>query len=622
MKYKTLLTATLMSAALLGTSCKDEFADLNTNPNVITSGNISYLFAQGVHEFEPADYMFWYANGKYYAQFTQAFVPTGGNNEIYNRMESTGGQGGQVYNVLKIARAMDKVLKDLGADEAAKYQQMRVMLDPIMVYLGLFDTDTQGDIPYLQACMAPYTSPMLLTPDYDSVEVLYDTWLGMLNNAISVLTTEPAVKQTLPANQDMVYKFDVKKWAKLANSMKLKIAVRLLTRNKTKALAIAKEVTSSSAGIMDGTGEDFIFNKGLTDYHFNSGNTVNYGSPRKAVADFMLKNKDPRIRFLYTKNDYNSKVVQAFYDANKTLPKFIEDNVEFEMVEGKKMFKSWKGLGEPWVRYYGIPADMNAANNTSVYGDYFDKNRWKITDDKEYRPYSIFQQENCHGNVTYTLPVPAGGPVVNDNQNHSWYGLYMSTGEVNLYLAELKLLGADLPLTAQEYFNKGIKASVETYNYWAGLNQIPYYGTTYNYDPNEVSIELKDGEIAAMMANADYQLTGTKEEQLEKVYLQEYIHFVYQTSDLFVAVRRSGIPKVGSALIPWQVIDNVTNVPRRVEISTPSKTDLMYDKIQTALTSQGFTSGTAIDPAILNRERVWQDVGAPNWGEGVTKLLQ
>lgn len=609
----------LVGATLVTSGCKDDFAEINTDPSKVSTANLSYLFARGVHQFEPADYTFWYYNGKYYAQFVQAFVPTGGNTELYNRMGDQGGQGGQNREVLKMAREMDKVMQDAGPEEAAKFRQMRAILDPLIVYLGIFDTDTYGDMPFSEACMAPYTSPMLLTPKYDRVEELYASWLQMLDQAIQVLTSTPEIDQTFPSSQDMVYGGDIAKWAKLANSLKLKLAVRYLTRDKAKALRIAEEVAASSAGVLDGDGDDFIFNKGINDYHFNPGNTVGFGAPKKEVADFLLKNKDPRVRFFYTKNDFNSKVVQAFYDAGKELPAFIEANVESEVVGGKKVFKSWKGLGEPWVRYYGIPADIGAANQTAKYGDYFDENRHKLVGasaEKKFTPYSIFQQENCHGNVDFTVPVVPDGPVIQDTEDHAWYGMYMTTAEVNLYLAELKLLGANLPRSAQEYFDKAIESSVRVYDRWAGLNRIPYYGTTYGYDENEVSIELKNGEVEAMMASADYQLTGSAAEQLEKVYIQEYIHFMYQPDDQFVAVRRSGIPKVGSALIPWQQLGPNTSIPRRMEIGIPSETDKMYELSMGSLQTQGFTGGTSLEPSILNKERVWQDVGAPNFGEG------
>ena len=41
----------------------------------------------------------------------------------------------------------------------------------------------------------------------------------------------------------------------------------------------------------------------------------------------------------------------------------------------------------------------------------------------------------------------------------------------------------------------------------------------------------------------------------------------------------------------------------------------MYSIKVEAYKAQGFTTGTT-DPGILNRERVWYDQGAPNFGEG------
>ena len=62
-----------------------------------------------------------------------------------------------------------------------------------------------------------------------------------------------------------------------------------------------------------------------------------------------------------------------------------------------------------------------------------------------------------------------------DKQDNAWYGLHFSSAEVNLYLAELKLLGANLPQSAAEYFKQGIELSVLEYDKLAELNKIPYY---------------------------------------------------------------------------------------------------------------------------------------------------
>ena len=628
MKYKSLLSSFLIATTLFSTSCKDEFADINTNPSVISEGNITYFLTQSQIEFNPSEYAFWYYNGKYTATFAQSFIQTGGLNSDFNIMGATGDQGTQVLDVLNYAREMDHMFSEMEESRALQYKQIRSMLNPMMVVLGLHDTDLLGDMAFTEAMMARYTNPMLLTPKYDRVADLYDLWLNDLDESIAAFT-EPVtlngevIPQMAPGAQDLVYRGDVAKWARLANSLKLKIAVRLLHQDRARALRIAEEVANSSAGVLNGLSDDLIYNKGRNeqeqDQLYGTGNNLNWGAPNKEVVDFMVKNQDPRVRFAYTKNGYNSRVIQAFFDEGRAIPAYIMENVDYDVVDGKNVFRGWKGTGEPWVRYYGLPIDLGAAMDASVYGDYYESNRWKIgpsTGEKTFAPYARFNEEMVRGRVDFTLPTPPGGPVIQDLVDSPWYGMYMSTAEVNLYLAEFKLLGANLPKSAQEYYNLAVEMSVRAYDHLAGLNHIPYYGTTYDFDPFEAVIDLKDGEIATLMASADYQLTGSAAEQLEKVYIQQYLHFLLYPNDQFVSVRRSGVPKVGSSLIAWKTLIPNNTIPRRLEIGNPSPTDLMYDIKINSLIEQNFTGGTGVDPALLNSERLWQDQGAPNFGEG------
>lgn len=181
-------------------------------------------------------------------------------------------------------------------------------------------------------------------------------------------------------------------------------------------------------------------------------------------------------------------------------------------------------------------------------------------------------------------------------------------------------MGANLPGTAESYFTQGVKLSVQEYDKAAELNQIAYYGTTYDYDPNEVSIELKSGEIEAMLASADYQLTGSTSEQLEKVYLQQLINFTMYPYDQFVTARRSGLPKFNSQFISRENFASipVTNFPRCFQTGVPNETSQLYQIQRDAYAAQGYTITGAGDAntSILNSERTWQDQGAPQWGEG------
>lgn len=129
-----------------------------------------------------------------------------------------------------------------------------------------------------------------------------------------------------------------------------------------------------------------------------------------------------------------------------------------------------------------------------------------------------------------------------------------------------------------------------------------------------------------MMATDNVKFEGTKEQKLEKIYLQQLINFSEQCDDQFVTARRSGYPKIGSTLLPFVKFENIalSAIPRRFVISEPLKTDLMYSIKTAAYEQQGFThlgtnsQGSEFNAgnAPLNTERLWQDKNAPQWGSG------
>lgn len=628
--FKYTLAALALGATVVSTtSCRDEFAGINSNPAQISKADPSMLFAKGIIEFEPAGYLLYYYNSAMFLQWSQLATPTGGYNVGFVKTTATGDQGSKYISVLKYVRDLEHYRSQLSEEESAKLAGYAACLDVLTAYLGIFDSDMYGYLPFTEACRAPYGGT--LTPAYDTQESLYKLWEQQLNDAISTFAKDGL---TMTSSQDLVYNGSWQKWAKLANSLKLRLAARYVNIDKAKALSLAQEVASASCGYIDSMEDVMLFNKGTSNsdnnndyiYHWSNGFWDGMAASTN-VMNFMLDNLDPRVRFCYQKNDWNSKVIQSFYDNGKEIPHYIEANVEYTTdANGKKKFVTWKGAGEPWVRYYGIPVEMDAKNNAALYGDWFDSPRFQNTDAEgknltSYTPYSQLQQQMIIGrNYNFSLPKAPGEPATQETDWRIWYGLYFGAAEANLYLAEFKLLGANLPLSAAEYFEKGITASVQEYDKLAGLNKIAYYGKTYDYDPFEVSIELKDGEIETMLANEDYQLTGDAALDLEKVYLQQLINFTMYPNEQFVTARRSGLPKFNSTLIPRVDYADVpvTNIPRRFDTGQPSKTDLMYEIYQKAYADQGFTITAAggNETAVLNSERVWWDKNNPQWGAG------
>lgn len=628
--YKRTLVSSLIGAvALSATSCRDDFATINTSPSQVTTAQPTYLFAQAVLDFENSGYTYWFYNAPMMYSWAQMATPTGGYTSTFTTTTATGGQGSQYLNTLKYVNEIKYYQSTLSEEEAAQYNNILSCLNIMTAFLGVFDTDMYGDIQFTEAAQALHGGT--LTPKYDTLEDLYDHWLEQLDEAISTVTTSS--DQIKLSTQDVVYNGDMAKWAKLANSIKLKIATRLLIKDQARALQIAQEVANASCGYIDSLSDAMLFNKATNNtssndyaYHWSNGFMESTAASQR-VMNFMVDNQDPRVRFCYQKNEWNSKIIQAFYDQKRDIPSYIEENVEYTTdSDGKKTFVSWKGLGEPWVRYYGIPVEFDARDNSSLYGDYFNyTTKFQIyevggSNYKSYCPYSLFQQQMIIGRYyTTSVPTVPGGPVIERTDDRPWYGLYMGSAEVNLYFAEFSLLGAALPQSTEYYYDRGVRASVEEYDHLAELNQIAYYGTTYDYDPFEASIELKDGELDTMMESEEYQLTGSTSEKLEKVYIQQMLNFTLYPDELFVTARRTGLPKFNSDLLAREnfSIVPVTEIPRRFDTGIPLETELTYQIELEAYQRQGLTPTSAgPNGSTLNSERLWQDIGAPQWGEG------
>jgi hypothetical protein len=492
---------------------------------------------------------------------------------------------------------------------------MRAITFPIQILPSMYNTDNYGSIIYTEAGLAPYTNPPLLTPKYDNQSALYTTWLKELDGAISILGSSQ--NQVTLGSQDLIYGGDYAKWAKFCNLLKLKIAARLINQDRAKALAVAAEVANSSAGYMNDLNDDFVFQKGTKYYGTGEGVQPGYGS--KNLIDFMVSNKDPRVRFIFEKNSFNAEVIQAFLDAGKALPPYVAKYVNID----NNKFTGWKSPGEPWVRYYGVPLAPDAldiaANNI-----YFNQSElYKVSINgvqKTYSATSLLSEKQIRTSYDYIYPTKPGGRVIELKDNDPGLNVALGTSaETNLLLAEFKLLGANLPKSAQEYFNKGVDLSIRRMDALAKNNQMPYYETdpvyTNSDDAATASTKLKSNEIAVLLGQPAFDLS---QDGLEKVYIQQYINYMMTPGDLWATVRRSGIPKKGSNYLAW---DNFTSggkevsVPRRFVIATPGADKTNYQNTVSAITEQGFTSGTN-DPVILSTQRLWFDKQNPAYGAG------
>lgn len=103
-------------------------------------------------------------------------------------------------------------------------------------------TDAYGPIPYTKIVE---NKKELLTVPYDSQQQVYEQMFKELDAAIEMLDRNKELSSEAFGEYDLVYKGDVKKWIKYANSLKLRMAMRLTYVSEGTAQTRAAEAIAS-----------------------------------------------------------------------------------------------------------------------------------------------------------------------------------------------------------------------------------------------------------------------------------------------------------------------------------------------------------------------------------------
>lgn len=133
-----------------------------------------------------------------------------------------------------------QVLEDIAVSrENDSYEAVSIIMQSWMFHIL---TDMWGDIPYSQAAQAKSEEP-IYAPVYDMQEVIYSGLLEDLKRANDLLSggNLPAIKG------DILYNGDLEKWRKFANSLRLRVALRLSEVQPQKAESVIAEIFNTPA---------------------------------------------------------------------------------------------------------------------------------------------------------------------------------------------------------------------------------------------------------------------------------------------------------------------------------------------------------------------------------------
>jgi len=541
------------------TSCsRDKFAEMNTNPDDVLVIRPEAEFTAGLLSINSNDFEYYYDYNRAIYYWTQSFVNRIGNaGTVYSGSGNLNQRYGNFYNNVG-SKLVDVIhlIDALPDAEKQKYVHLRAITRIPLAYYAFYVSDVQGSIAYTEAFKARYTG--LLTPTYNSQSALYDTLENQLAASVAILKTAPAVTQTDITNYDLYYAGKAANWIKAANSLRLRIAMRLSKRDPARMKTLVTKILADDGGLISNTNEDWKL-VGGTDY--SSGGNYNPQSNSdvsgaKNLVDFMWNTGDPRIRTLFQK----APLTKDMFDSAKAqgvLPATL----------------AWDGQ-----LYRGQFADPNAITN-ATYNYYFKDLVFSYKGAPTTVRYPSFIQPNLY---------------YNSNKKGEIVFPIITYADVCFMRAELAVTGATTE-DAQTWYYNGIDASLATYDDMGSKAAVADYTPLTGA---EVTNYKAQPGVVYDPANA-----------LEQISVQEYLNCYKNQNEAWATIKRTGFPSVTGNILKLETItqDNTAlPMPRRFVVTYPSITSLNYknalDAVNDMLKDPGFSTPDDITG------RVWWDV--------------
>ncbi len=554
MKMKTKIFSWVLAVgAMTFTGCdKQDFVDLNTNPDVLYSIKPEEQFFTAARLVHSSDFEQFYDNLRRINHWVQITVPQAGANaptftEFGNTNQRLGifypGIGSTTTDVAKLAEGMSD------ADRASR-QMLVAMAEVVKIYYAFFVSDINGHLAYSEAFNARYGGT--LTPKWESQQELFNIWDGRLK-ALAATLKAGAPNQISLTNFDQYYAGNNALWAKAANALRMRIAMRLLKRDATKATAILRECLADPTLLMANNSESWVL---LAHNTFTAGGNWNpdgFRAPAPTV-NFMTTTQDPRLRLFYQRNNYTQANINAGIAGGVLAP----------------------GSTEPAQRIVGAPVSPDLAQTPANRILFTGRraNSTLVLDTFSYIQYRMFQPTFGGGTGQAFFPV-------------------ITFADQQLMRAEAAARGISTE-NAETLYNAGVTASIEFYNARASAAAVVDYAAV---TPAEITAYLNHPTVKYTPARA-----------LEQIAIQNYINFFKQPNEAWAGFKRTGMPNRTTALANEDILINgsVFQIARRAVIGNPSPTDLNFANKQAALDAMkadpNFGSDN-LDP----RGRIWWD---------------
>ena len=497
-KYITIIT---MACALFFASCSDEYMEnMNTDPSkAATIDPNAQLTTAQLQTYGDLSMMEIYRN--YHYAFTQQLMGCWNTTNYGGRHTLDNNEMSRIWTSFYTQSLKNIIDAQYRTAEDAEKVNINSVLRIYRVYLMSIITDTYGDAPFSEAGLGFLEGKF--NPKYDKQEDIYNSFFLELEDAVNKI--DPTKDKV---TGDLIYAGDVTKWQQLANSLRLRFAMRISNVNPTKAQTEFENALVANGGVITDASSDALIKymtiafsfgqEAYSDYRGNSLSQLLFGNDPANNPSYLCSTF---FNQLYNSGDPRTfKISRCYYDGlmSATSPDNRIDITQ-EMIEKGIAFSprdpgaySW----EPWPTGYDsdICAEL-AVNNPSV---------------------------------TATMAREVEPKLANNFLKSDNPGVVMTSAEVKFLMAEATVKKWNVgSVSAEDLYKQGVRAAMDF--------------LTDNYGCTATT----DAEFDAFIQGRG-TFGHTDNQKLEAINTQAWILHFTNPAECWANVRRSGYPKLKS----------------------------------------------------------------------------
>lgn len=511
----------------LGACSEYDFDSKYEDPSKVTTVSISNLMVgvfQRVKDYDLYEYnRFFGFDSQFVGKYAQTFGYT------YSSSMYTPGytpfidsQWDNLYSALTQLRKLESLYNE---ESTGQQEQDEAFL--LAARLQAYDffaatVDVFGDMPFSKACTLPLTNDVQQSyAPYDKAEDIYRTILSELKEMAPRFRTIPVPRNL--STQDFINWGDMDKWERYANSLRLRLAMRVASQGELaeEGRAIIKEILENPTEyplIEEQANNVFITNQKSGQLNFTAGSGLGDWVTNRLASG-------PVIDRMLSHGNYNME---------------SSDPLTGTYVEG---------TDDPRILLYYNPVKIVNRNTGQT-----DEHRYLGTDvsvSDELTEYYNSQAED------ELITTNKGFSQITQNgffwQNDKFDMLIMASPEIHFIKAEAYAMGygvAQDMTRAEEEFKTAVSQSIRLW----------YYYDSIGTGENTRRYEAPTDEAIAAFADARWK-SSDYTDKLDAIITQKWVHFAFLVSrEAWSDLRRTGYP---SGLVFPEVAGTIPNVPNR-----------------------------------------------------------